>query len=244
VVEGGRGARRGRLSDPNQWSTFDLTNLSDAGATLKQFHGGAAPRKAASFKTNKWIYLAPHGTGPNFPGIAVRWDSSQPLGTSTAWETINLASVDMGLAGSLVYDAVVSDDSRYLYYVPAANGTANGGDVMRYDTTGAFTDPASWLAYHFNQVNFTTGGWDGRYLYLSGSNSTIQRYDSTGTFTDYHAWDSFNAANVNANAKAFFGTASDGRYMYFVPDTFSTLVRLDASFPQVAIGGPRQSSFY
>jgi hypothetical protein len=220
----------GAFTDPTQWSTFDLTTINPG---LTQLRGGAAFRQ--------YIYLAPHGAGPTFPGIAARWDSSQPL--NSGWQTMDLSLVDPSLATLLAYDGVVIDSKRYVYYVPAANGTSFGGDVLRYDSTLPFTMASSWQFFHITPSNFTGGAWDGRYLYLSGSNSTVTRFDSTGTFTSALSWSSFDVSTINPNAIAFFGSLFDGRYMYFVPDTFSTLARFDARFPPTGLNPFYASSY-
>ncbi len=208
------------------WATVDLTQFN---ANWKQFHGGA------NFK--QYVYLAPHGAGSTYPGIALRCDLSQDPTQIGAWAAMDLNTVDPGLAGLMTYDGVVSDNLRYMYFIPATNGTTNGADVMRYDTKMLFTDPMAWAAFNIGTVGgagYTTGGWDGEYLFLSGGNGDILRYDSLGSagFTDATSWGgSFNTSSLGG--KAFYGTIFDGRYMYFAPDNVpgAKMVRFDAAFP-------------
>jgi hypothetical protein len=46
---------------------------------------------------------------------------------------------------------------------------------------------------------------------------------------------------VTVNNLAFNGITGDGRHLYFVPDTFSTVARFDAKFPPY--GSPLGMSF-
>jgi hypothetical protein len=38
-------------------------------------------------------------------------------------------------------------------------------------------------------------------------------------------------SQFNSKAVAFLGSAVDGRYVYFIPDTLSTIMRLDSEWP-------------
>jgi hypothetical protein len=223
----------GVFTDATQWQTFDLTTID---TRLQKFHGGVS--------AGSYIYLAPHGAGPDYPGIIARWNvSSYDVADATQWETFDLSLVDSGMGSLLAFDGGVYDGSQYLYFLPAANGTSDGGDVMRYDTTQPFAQAASWQHYTLYPGNFTTGGWDARYVYLSGPTSTISRYDSQAPFGPDTSWNSFDVSQINPSAVAFQGTAFDGRYMYFVPDTGSTLVRLDSKFPAIGVSA-LSASFY
>ena len=231
----------GPFASGSSWVTYDLTTKDPS---LTQFHGGVAVANAVS----DFIYFAPHGVAPSYPGVAAQWNPQGAFDDPTAWATFDLALVDPNIAGVAVYGGAVYDGKQYVYFVPAATGTADGGDVLRFDTTaaGGFTDVASWAFYAIGTPTFTTGGWDGRFLYLSGANPNITSFDTTGAFSSFESsfmsWTSFSAATVDKNAVAFQGSIFDARYLYFVPETFSTIVRFDAHFPPGNI--PQQASFY
>ena len=223
------------------WQSFDLTTID---ARLTHFHGGVT--------AGQYYYLAPHGAGSTYPGIVARWDgSTYDITNPTSWTTFDLNTVDPVFNGLLAFDDAVYDGARYVYFVPAATGSPFGNDVMQYDTTLPFNATSSWqfinlTAFAGGSGTFTTGGWDGRFVYFSGPSSTIVRYDSTAPFTTQSSWNWFDvsAGGVDPSANvAFQGSAFDGRYMYFVPDTYSTLLRLDAKFPPGAIN-PNFASFY
>jgi hypothetical protein len=218
------------FNDTTAWATLDLSTID---ARLKQFRGGAA--------LSQYVYLAPHGAGPIYPGLAVQWNANAGF-TASAFQTMDLSTVDANQINLFAFADAVSDGARYIYYVPASNGVGYG-DVMRYDTTLGFNDKTAWSFFNISPNNFTTGAWDGRYLYLSGSSSVVYRYDSTASFTDSSSWSAFDVSTVGSGALAFFGSLFDGRYLFFVPDTFSTLTRLDAKFPPFGVS-PQLATFY
>ena len=79
---------------------------------------------------------------------------------------------------------------------------------------------------------FAGGTLDGRYVYLvpfengnanqAAWDGIAARYDTTLDFNTPGSWATFDVAMVNQGAKGFaagfFGTAFDGRYVYFVPN--------------------------
>ena len=215
----------GSFTDSSVWQTYDLTTLNP---NLKQFRGATS--------LGKYIYLGPHGAGPNFPGLAARWNSQLPL--NAGWETFDMSLKDPNLAGAFAYNDVVSDGKRYVYYVPGPNNTANGGDIMRYDTQQPFGNPNSWEFFNLGGPYFTTGVYDNRYVYFSGSSSNILRFDTTmGALSNANpnAFGSVDMvqSNINLKATAFFGSVYDGRYVYFIPDAVpgAPIMRLDSHYP-------------
>src|SRR5205823_172755 len=101
----------------------------------------------------------------------------------------------------------------------------------RYDTTKPFTAASSWEVYQIAGGNYTSGVFDGRYVYYSGSTSYITRFDTTQPFAVDASWTYIDVSLVDPKATAFAGSAFDSRFVYFIPDTFSTLARFDAKFP-------------
>ena len=209
---------------PN-WQTF---NLATVDPRLVKFRGGVTvgPSGAA------YAYLI-----PNSDTLVVRWDSTQAFNVAASWEKFDLASVTGAFAGSYATGVY---DGQYLYLSPGTGG----GPAVRYNPTLPFATAGSWQTGLDKSINKTTAtAWDGRYVYFSGSNSTITRYDTTKSFTsDPSAWSSVDVSQLGfPNAVAFLGNTGDGRYLYFAPDTFSTVMRYDARFPQAAVG--RLASF-
>jgi hypothetical protein len=137
-------------------------------------------------------------------------------------------------------------DGRFVYFVPNFNGgQSNGGAsgvVSRYDTTAdsGFTSKASWYSFDSVGTNpdsygFVGAAFDGRYVYFAPHLKTlVSRFDthapqlSTGS-----AWSSFELTTVlapfDAGPPTYFGTAFDGRFVYFVPGQTSlgSVVRYD-----------------
>ena len=123
-------------------------------------------------------------------------------------------------------------DGRYVYFVPrSTSGEAAGGNVVRYDTTGSFTNNASnsWQSFNTETLNsnfksYWGGAFDGRYVYLIEYN-TIVRYDTTGSFTanatdtssGTSSWQAIKPSSLNSAFAGYSAGVFDGRYMYFVP---------------------------
>lgn len=117
-------------------------------------------------------------------------------------------------------------DGRYLYYIPLNNGQFHGC-ITRYDTEGAFADPASWSVFDLAAVNagcrgFVNGAFDGRYLYLAPycngeHHGRVTRYDTCAEFADPASWSVFDSGHVHADSKGFIGAVYDDRHVYFAP---------------------------
>ncbi len=138
-------------------------------------------------------------------------------------------------------------DGRYVYLAPATTGV-----VARFDTTAAagFQDVSSWSAFDVATLpgasgagGFSGASFDGRYVYfvphaLQGTPSgSVMRFDPTGALADPASWATFDTSTLVVDggtaAKGFSGAASDGRYLYFVPNNDGTpdgrVVRYDTS---------------
>jgi hypothetical protein len=123
-------------------------------------------------------------------------------------------------------------DGRYVYFAPRNNGTSYHGEVLRYDTTGAFADAAAWAAYDpgAGGVGTDPDGYsgvvfDGRYLYFApyhngaAYSGEVLRYDTTLSFDAAGAWATYDAhaQGVGSFVAGFEGAVFDGRFVYFVP---------------------------
>jgi hypothetical protein len=102
-------------------------------------------------------------------------------------------------------------DGRYVYFTPYYDGAkVFHAVILRYDTTGGFTDPAAWSCRDAAQtaglatLGFNAGASDGRYLYFAPwtdghafpkaivGHGRVLRYDTVGDqgsfslrFSDY-----------------------------------------------------------
>jgi hypothetical protein len=180
------------FNNPNNWSWFDLTMLSWQGKgtlpnTPAVYIGGAV--------AGNMVYPAP--SGHNLNPIFIAYDASQPLNSSTAYQTFvppptttpkgSTPAPGTGALGPLYgWCEAVYDGSRYVYYVP---GDGNG-NIVRYDTTQPFGNLRSWSSFDMKaKVNtgaqgFQSVAYDGnRFIYFipfHDSENLIVRYDTWG----------------------------------------------------------------
>ncbi len=102
---------------------------------------------------------------------------------------------------------------------------------------------ANWAAYDSGEWTANNGAaFDGRYVYFAPSGwpggplDVVTRYDTEASFTAASAWTTFNPSVVNSEATGFWGATFDGRYVYFVPNSYGTVTRYDtqATFDNAA----------
>jgi len=104
-------------------------------------------------------------------------------------------------------------------------------------------------------VTFTHGGgsgidcyhgatFDGRYVYFSPSDSdTFVRYDTTAQFDTTGAWAQMQMNSAQGGAaldNAYHAALFDGRYIYYVVENSSTMIRFDAAKSFTAIASWEQ----
>ena len=127
----------------------------------------------------------------------------------SSWDTLDLSgiggSIPGGPCGCVGFEWAVFD-GRYLYFVPGNDGSGDHGEILRFDTTGDFSDPNDWLMYDVvangiasgacpDCYGYSSGGFDGRYVYLvpDGDGGTtggeILRYDTLGAFGSSASWE-------------------------------------------------------
>ncbi len=145
----------------------------------------------------------------------------------TSWETYDAGANGVGVDPD-GYRGVV-DDGRYLYFAPYGDGVTYHGEVLRYDTTGAFSAPGSWSTFDpsANGVGTTPIGYagavfDGHHIYFSPYGSRhgeVLRYDTQATFDSAGSWAAFDpgANGVGTDPDGYLGAVWDGRYVYFSP---------------------------
>lgn len=182
-----------------------------------------------------YMYFVPNTPdGGSVHGEVLRYDTRKPYTVASSWKTFDPSS--NGLPSSLRGFQEGIFDGTYLYFVPYANGT-QFGQIMRFNTTKAFTDISSWEYFDMTTVNggaigYIGGHFDGRYIYLSqlyngGYAGLMARYDTLAPFTSASSWNFFSPADngVGNNARGFEGIGSDGKYLYFSPVVNGEILR-------------------
>ncbi len=204
----------GTFTNFASWSAFDASHVD--GLATYGFQG-------AVFDGHYVYFVAHFNTA--FDGIMLRYDTQGPFSSASSWH-----AYDAGNTSGLLtkgYSSGVFDGHRFIYFVPVFDGATTHGRVLRFDTSGSFTNTASWLAFDAgnvtsvsNTTGFKGGVFDGRYVYLvpfSGSGRML-RYDTAGTFSSAASWQGYDAGNTGGNdTTGYTGGAFDGRYVWFSP---------------------------
>jgi hypothetical protein len=195
------------FTDTTSWSTFDAHLGVDAGVgmTSGRYDG-------------RYVYFVRIGQG-----LAVRYDTQGTFTTDTAWTSFAMSS----LPGAAAIDpSGPSYDGRYLYLAP----TMDAGIALRYDptSTDGFASSASWSVYSTNRTS-AGGAFVGGREVFGPRDGTAQSYDTSQGVTSSSAWSTFDVGAIQANAMGFGATASDGRYVYFQPRTYSLALRYDST---------------
>jgi hypothetical protein len=219
---------QGAFDDPGAWATADVSSL---------LHGwGDGYGLDGAVFDGRYIYFVPHGP------TAVRYDTTAEFGDSQAWETMSLGDLPSPVYGGFGGGVF---DGRYIYFFPAfpvdnaSPPARNQPRPVRFDTTGAFSNPGSWQSTSPSPLIvdgwWTYGGggvFDGRYVYYV-ANKVYQwhppnppppqtmRYDTTRDFEDPGAWaaapsDSFGVEVVPVSLSNGLAAAFDGRYVYVI----------------------------
>lgn len=155
-----------------------------------------------------------------FQVLVSRW-SLRPV--MDRFESFDAGNTD-GLDTRGYFGAV--SDGRYVYFAPQLNASQDRhGQVLRYDSWGAFDDPASWEGYDAGCTDgLNTKGYygvvhAGNHIYFvprtDGENlhSRILRVDRRGDFRDPGSWEAYDIGRTMACQSA----AYDGRYIYLSP---------------------------
>lgn len=190
----------GGFGEAESWTAYAVPGIASAAFNGAVFDG-------------RCVYFPPDNTS----GLALRLDTTTGFDKARSWATLDLTAIAADAKG---YRGAAFD-GRHVYLVPLASAP-----VARFDTRGAFLDPASWSFFRPATVNasvgFTGATFDGRYLYLvpawDGPEVTF-RYDTEAPFTSSSSWSSFSIATVNASARSFAGAVFDGRHVYYVPSS-------------------------
>ncbi len=212
----------------SSWSFFDVSTTNP---NARGFQGAAFD--------GRYVYLVPDSNLTiGWDGVIARFDTTAPFASAASWSTFDVTSINADAKG---FNGATFD-GRYLYFIPADNGTWDG-IVARFDTTADFTASASWSVFDASSVNPGAGGFigatfDGRYVYLVPFHSAISdgygdgvvvRLDTASSFTASASWSVFDVSAIDARARGFFGAAFDGRFVYLVPFNDTVAARFDTT---------------
>ncbi len=206
----------GSFTAAASWSVYDTTavNTNSKGFSGAVFDG-------------RYVYLIPLHNGTTYSGQVTRYDTTGNFTAAGSWSVYDTTAVSTrsrGFRGGIF-------DGRYVYLIQYVDGSQFSGQFTRYDTTGSFTDAASWSVFDAQTVSSNAAGFpggaafDGRYLYFAPYNvgasvvsGEVLRYDTTASFTAAGSWSVYDTTAISANSRGFSSAVFDGRYVYFVPN--------------------------
>jgi len=196
----------GDFTSPESWRAHDA--------------GYAFSCQNAAFD-GRYLYWCPgyeQDKTPNHCSRMLRYDTHGALSdpeSYVVYDAANTGGLDIRCFDGALFDG------RYVYFVPLDVP----GKMLRYDTSGGFTDRRSWQAFDAAEVSgLKTGAcvgatFDGRYVYYAPyANSVVMRFDTRRRFMDGAAWAAYDAGQTSGlTAKGYDGAIFDGRYVYFIP---------------------------
>ncbi|MFH1110727.1 MAG: hypothetical protein V1790_16250 [Planctomycetota bacterium] len=222
------------FSTASCWSTFDVKNNSPPGAP-----GGYCE---CVFDGQRYVYFGPQFTSN---GTVIRYDTDDSAGdrftNAAAWTTYDYGSDLNGCATQQTrlgfpcvdpagYMGLVIADG-YIYFAPYTNQSGYNAEVLRYNTQGLFSDPASWQSFTPQNAAGAYNGaaYDGKYVYFVPSllaNPKVLRYDTGGNFNTAGSWEQC----VPPGATQYCGAVFDARYVYFIPVKNGAVLRFDTQY--------------
>ena len=209
--------------DPQSYAAFDVEHVTPLRTV--NYYGAAFD--------GRYIYFSPQDEGHQYHSRVLRYDTHRAFKDPASWSVHDL--------GMIHSHQGIACDGRYIYFPPGYEGTASygairedkhSGQVIRYDTRGAFPDPQYWQTFNSKILsdrtcNFDGGTYDGRYIYFAPlSNGVVLRYDTRGEFADPQYWHHYNIGRFHQDGW-YVGAFCDGRYIYFVAYAHGTIVRCD-----------------
>lgn len=209
------------FQSPSGWSAYDASATSGLGT--RGYYGAVFD--------GRYVFFIPRTDGIDLHTRMLRYDTHDAFTSPRSW-----LAHDVGHAMSCQAAAF---DGRYIYCCPGYEAnpkTEHCGRVLRYDTQGCLSDPASYVLYDAaDAVGLDTGCldgavFDGRHVYFSplGAVGTMLRHDTRGGFTEPGSWQAFDAGGVSGlKMGSCVGAIFDGRYVYYVPYANSVAVRFD-----------------
>lgn len=212
--------------DPGSWATYDAGS-NGVGVEPVGYEGGTFD--------GRYVYFAPRRRDSGEHGEVLRYDTWGSFSDADSWNAFDVTSPPVCAKGG--YSGAVFDDQRYVYFVPNDDGSAKHGEVLRYDTTGSFSDSLSWSTFDpgdclppvaGNPDGFAQAIFDGRFIYFvpyehdTEKHGEVLRYDTSATFSDCQAWAAYDygehcGQDCN-DPDGYAGGAFDGQYIYFAPE--------------------------
>jgi hypothetical protein len=155
---------QGAFDSAAAWQVFDAAALGMGMCVGAVFDG-------------RWLYYVPYGNSR-----ALRFDTHGAFTDAAAWQQTDVAGTDgLGCGG---YDGGWFD-GRHVWFIPFVAFDTDPyslhADVLAFDTSGDFHDPAAWTASDAAHTDglltwgFNGGAFDGRYCYCAPWRSLVGR---------------------------------------------------------------------
>ena len=176
-------------------------------------------RKKLIYSKNEVTYGTEHSSGQaggiiSNLGIKLRSDLV---------EQMDLATINSNFVGFIGF----AFDGRYLYLMQNDKEGTHLGNILRYDTTAAFTtaniSSIDLATIDTDYVGIRGGCFDGRYVYMNCYFNGIERghwwfrYDTTKTFSTTNV-EVLDLETFSLSAEGYEGLTFDGRYVYGIPN--------------------------
>ena len=243
--------------DPNEdfestagWKAYD-PSANGVGTHSKGFVGGVCD--------GRYVYFVPNNDGVSNHGEVLRLDTSADFETVGAWSTFDAGANGVGTDPDGYYSGVF--DGRYVYFSPYNNGTDYHGEVLRYDTEGAFDSASSWsvfdaeAAFGSGARAFVGAFFDGRYVRFLPLGLALPlyflEYDTQAEFTSANSWRLIDpdAGPARPEMMLYKTPAFDGRFFYFAPaqdvsGPTKTVHRFEAKTPYALPSSIKGGSFF
>jgi len=179
----------------------------------------------------RYVYFSPGFNGTEYHGEVLRYDTDGDFEHASSWEAYDPGAHGVGLIARGYRGPAF--DGRYVYFAPfAIDESTVHGEVLRYDTSGEFSNILSWSAYNpsTHDIGFNTTGYNdaifvGRYVYFvplvnsTGFHGEVLRYDTVANFDSPTSWRAFDPGfnGIGSTPDGYKSAVFDGRYIYFVP---------------------------
>ena len=113
----------------SSWATFDPGD-NGVGIDPDGFHGAVFD--------GRYVYFVPYYNGNDYHGEVLRYDTVGGFSEVSSWATFDAGANGLGTDPDGYSFAVF--DGRYVYFGPTINTSSfqHHGEVLRYDTVGAF----------------------------------------------------------------------------------------------------------
>ncbi len=222
---------RAEFHRAESWSAYNAERTS--GLVARGYYGAVFD--------GRYVFFVPRTDGTAMHTRLLRYDTQGPFDSAESWR-----ANDIGIKTS--YQSA-GFDGRYIYFCPGYNEPPAphlSSAMLRYDTLGGFSDPASYRTYDATQACgpkaacFDGAVFDGRYVYFAPLEHRGQalRFDTRGGFTEAGSWHSCDAAMIAGKPMGqCVGATFDGRYVYYVPYANGVAVRFDTTCADFAEKG-------